>query len=211
MWCIDTFYTAVLSELFQCWSRACLQRTLVSQTFDRSPHIPSSAPVFLFMSSSSICFQLSPFLCLFPSSLTHCLSAIFLLLFFFLYKVCESAITETPSFSAQAAKFILVVFRVFILGFLEGRHICGKTKWPGAGAFPLGIMAAQGKNRRVFFWEMELRIGERLPRVPLSQSWDRTGDHHHHSFIPLFVCLLFYVFLSFHSTEHVKTTIWVLF
>ena len=70
---------------------------------------------------------------------------------FFLKEVCESAITETPSFSAQAAKFILVVFRMFILGFLEGRHICGKTKRPGAGAFPLGIIAAQGKNRKVFF------------------------------------------------------------
>lgn len=131
------FDIAAQSRLLQCSSRSCLQWRLVLQTFDRNPRIPPSAPVFLFM--SSICSQLSPFLCCppTPSSPTPRLSAIsyFFSVLLFLKEYARSAITETPSFSTQASKYILVVVffslppppfpRLFILGFLEGRHICG--------------------------------------------------------------------------------------
>lgn len=141
-----------------------------------NPHIicciGSSSVLFLCFPSVDLCFKLLTEVLIFshqplfsllchpipsvPNSLhssvcsPHLRLAASQLSFFFFKKVCESAITETPSFSAQAAKFILVVFHMFILGFLEGRHICGKTKRPGAGAFPLGIIAARVKIGKSF-------------------------------------------------------------
>lgn len=148
-----------------------LQRTLVLKTFDRSLHIPSSVSLFQCHPLPSVPNFLH--LCCSPHL---CVSAIFRLFLFFLFlEACESSIMETPSFSAQAAKFILVVFRMFILFFLEGPHICGKTKRPGAGAFPLGIIEARVKIGKSFFREMELRICEHLPTAPpFSERWQRS-------------------------------------
>lgn len=83
IWCMDHFHAAVLSVLFQ---HSC--RRLMSQTFDRNLRVPPHQP--LFMPSSSICSQLSPFLRLFPSSPTRCLSAICLLFFLQKYVRAQS-------------------------------------------------------------------------------------------------------------------------
>lgn len=100
--------------------------------------------LFFSLSPNSICSRLSQF-CVCSHLLQHTLPLRYLSFSFILFlkkKLCERAITETPSFSAPAAKFIRVVFHMFILGFLEGRHICGESKRPGAGAFPLGTVVA---------------------------------------------------------------------
>lgn len=171
----------------------------------------SSTPIFSFFFFHVTYFHLFPVFSLrflFPSSPHLQLSAFFFLLlsFFFFFKVCERTITETSSFSAQAAKFILVVFCMFILGSLLGRPICGKTKRPGAGAFPLGIIEAEVKIGKSFFWgEMELRTGEHLPRVPFCKR--RQKDHH--SFFSYFVYPLSLSLLQ--ERENVKTTISALF
>lgn len=122
---------------------------------------------------------------------------------FFFFKLCERAITATSSFSAQAAKFILEVFRLFILGSLLGRHICGKTKRPGAGAFPLGIIEAGVKIGKSFFgkWNQEL--------VSASRGSPSVKDGRKiipRSFLSLFISSL----PLFAAGEDGKTTIWVL-
>lgn len=118
-----------------------------------SPRIPPSASVFLFM--SSICSQLSSFLCLFPSSPPPSLSAIFFSGFCFLFftgGVQSQRLTAFPH--KQPNLYSLFIFScMFICGFSWGTTYLRekKKKRPGAGAFPLGMMAAWGKNSNVFF------------------------------------------------------------
>lgn len=133
--------------LFRCSSHMCLQCTdLCCKLLTGVLAFPHQPPVFLFM--SSICSQLSPFLCLFPSSPTRCLSAIFLLFFKKYVRAQSQRLQAFPHKQPNLSSwFSACLFWVFLRDDISA----GKPNGPERVLSLWGASRRMGKNRKVFF------------------------------------------------------------
>lgn len=91
---------------------------------------PPISPCFPFYVIQSICFQLSPFPCLFPTSPPYLLSAIFLLFFFFFKKYVRAQSRRLQAFPHKQPNLSLWFSAYLFWVFLREDISAGKPNGP---------------------------------------------------------------------------------